>query len=1066
MDQEFQSDLSQEEILKHLRNEMESKEAKVRLNAVKQVAGLSFTSFPTRLMLEKLAITDRSKSIRALALEILSKPLYSRVQKRASKLSRSHRKTFLAEISDWKERGLIKPEQADVLTKRYDFDSVDTVSTTLEEPAPEPTIAESSPPQEPTSRPTLIQTLLSESSIKIALYLGAFFVIASAAVLAVAVEAMRLPILLSVSIIFGISAGFTIKRLPQPSFALFVVFSFLMPTDAKVLAEILNLSSQSNALYWMVVMFVLAVVWVVGTWLYQSRLFSITAFLALILAGKYFTDLVNPAPEIYLLLFTSINFIGLGCVFLLKRWQSRKFSLPLFSTTQLGQVVLIGISFLAILDRGLSSASVWHLLTTVIYFGFAAFFVFSNKAFSFILFPWAAIIVIAPVPALFSLVFDLAAWVFSLSFLGFGLLHVLAFELSVRVEKTEINKYIIPIFSGSLIQFVTTSVLGHLENTHWGFFVLLAAAIVYIPVHITRPRASIWTISQLFGLAAYFSFFQLPMMKEVGIVLVYQILGAFLLLLLPEIFQTPDLHLNKEWRLPSRILGWIMFFILFITLVMTGFDDPGNSAICFAVLAILTLVYALRYQKAWLLYLTTGSLALGVVYVLNHFNWDAWLPVLVGLGGIFYISGLMLNRTAESWSDVLRFSGLALGALVSLIGFITRESGSGWYELGIAVLFGIELFTNRMDWMEAGIQLIGSIGVLQIRADYNIDLPYFLLGVSLFWLGVDAVIAKLDLDKRRLAWPSRSIGGLLVIINVIQLMSGSHNSVETTIVFAVYTIFFALYTYLYLQPRLLYLPSSFLSLVVIYLLRTNDIGEWVLPVTLLALVYYAFGFIIRRKETDNPWARALIFSGLGLGIITALFSPIQSSLWAVFAVALSATIFALEASHRRSVWWAIPANLLYIMSYFILLAELNVEEPQFYSVGAALLGMVMHYLLTRSGSKIGTFVAGMASQMTLLGTTYIQFVSNEEISYFAMLFFQALVVLIYGIVIRSRSLVITPVIFAVLTVFTVIFGLMQGIGTILMIGCTGIILIGLGILAVVMRERIRVLGERFTDWQA
>jgi len=62
--------------------------------------------------------------------------------------------------------------------------------------------------------------------------------------------------------------------------------------------------------------------------------------------------------------------------------------------------------------------------------------------------------------------------------------------------------------------------------------------------------------------------------------------------------------------------------------------------------------------------------------------------------------------------------------------------------------------------------------------------------------------------------------------------------------------------------------------------------------------------------------------------------------------------------------------------------------------------------------------------------------------------------------------VISPVIFAVLAVFTVIFGLMQGIGTILLIGCTGLILIGLGIFAVLMRERIKELGDRFADWQA
>ena len=73
-----------------------------------------------------------------------------------------------------------------------------------------------------------MQTLLNESSIKIYLYLGAFFVIASALILAAVVEAARLPILAAATLGFGGAAFVIRKRLPQPSFALFIVFSFLL----------------------------------------------------------------------------------------------------------------------------------------------------------------------------------------------------------------------------------------------------------------------------------------------------------------------------------------------------------------------------------------------------------------------------------------------------------------------------------------------------------------------------------------------------------------------------------------------------------------------------------------------------------------------------------------------------------------------------------------------------------------------------------------------------------------------------------------------------------------------
>jgi hypothetical protein len=143
-----------------------------------------------------------------------------------------------------------------------------------------------------------------------------------------------------------------------------------------------------------------------------------------------------------------------------------------------------------------------------------------------------------------------------------------------------------------------------------------------------------------------------------------------------------------------------------------------------------------------------------------------------------------------------------------------------------------------------------------------------------------------------------------------------------------------------------------------------------------------------------------------------------------------------------------------------------VNQPQFFSIGAAVLGMLMHYLLTRAGSKTGAFLTGMFSQLVLLGTTFIQLLSTQSLGFFTMIFFQALAVLAYGIVARSRSLVIAPVIFIVMSVIAVIFSTFRGIATAIMIGVTGIVLLLLGILAVLLRERITKMSERFSDWQA
>jgi hypothetical protein len=147
------------------------------------------------------------------------------------------------------------------------------------------------------------------------------------------------------------------------------------------------------------------------------------------------------------------------------------------------------------------------------------------------------------------------------------------------------------------------------------------------------------------------------------------------------------------------------------------------------------------------------------------------------------------------------------------------------------------------------------------------------------------------------------------------------------------------------------------------------------------------------------------------------------------------------------------------------LLDLNVEEPQFYSIGAALLGMLMHYLLTRAGSKTGAFIAGMLSQLVLLGTTYIQMVSTERLSFFFVLFIQSMLVLIYGLIQRSRSLVITPIVFAVIGVMTVIYTALKGLGPVILIGSTGVLLLMAGIAAVLMRERITRIGEQLSDWK-
>ena len=56
--------------------------------------------------------------------------------------------------------------------------------------------------------------------------------------------------------------------------------------------------------------------------------------------------------------------------------------------------------------------------------------------------------------------------------------------------------------------------------------------------------------------------------------------------------------------------------------------------------------------------------------------------------------------------------------------------------------------------------------------------------------------------------------------------------------------------------------------------------------------------------------------------------------------------------------------------------------------------------------------------------------------------------------------------FVALGVVTVVYSALKDVGTIFVIGCTGILLLMLGVGAVVLRERIAKLSERLSDWKA
>ncbi|HEY2980210.1 MAG TPA: hypothetical protein VGJ22_03430, partial [Anaerolineales bacterium] len=619
---------------------------------------------------------------------------------------------------------------------------------------------------------------------------------------------------------------------------------------------------------------------------------------------------------------------------------------------------------------------------------------------------------------------------------------------------------------------------GAAERPVYGFGVSLATALIFLVLTIRKPRALPWTSSLVSAIVAFFTLPELPIFAGHSLWLEYLIAIAAFLLLLPDTFLSADFNANQTLRWPPRILGAALFLSTLLAVLSESFSSAGHRAVVLSAFAILALVDSFRYRKPWITYAFTGLTALAAVDSLRQFHSQLWLPVLIGLAVAYYAAG---TASGGVLTAPLRYSGLALGGLTATSAlFDSAQRGVGWYCLIVAALYLIEEYRHKNSWMEAGTFLFASAATWDLlRIGVRSELSYRLVGLAVLWMALDLAIAKTYHEIRRLKGAIAAGSVTICVLTAVVLLTRGTDAPRVAFAgFAVFSIAFLINALLRKSPLLGYAASSSFALSIFYLTRDTGGSAWLFALIAIAIAYYAAGFVLRRREmrlagaaavaalrTDS-WSSMLIVSGLGLASLLSLAAPGQGRLDAVIPVALAASLWAVEAFARRNVWLGFPANGLYLLAYFMILSTLNVDEPQFYSLGAAALGLLMHYLLTRSGSRTGAFLTGMLSQLVLLSTTYIQMVSTQHLSFFVVLFFQALAVLIYGIVIRSRSLVATPIAFIVLGVITVVYSALKGISTVILIGCTGITLLLLGILAVVLRERLLRISERFSDWKA
>ena len=851
-----ENERSPKEILRDIQTALGASTADERLAGLAELNELTYSSGALMKQVEKMAISDRSKAVREAAVESLRLPLHRQIRARTAHLSQHYRRMLVDEIAVWEQDELLDGAHAEVLRERYAFDL--KAAPAKEAPA-------QFQPQPAKPKRTLAQTLFSESSIKVALYLGAFFIIAAASIFAAAVEELRLPILFLFTVAFGGGALALKKKLSQPSFTLFIIFSVLLPIDLSVIADQLNLVGGQSSLYWFSVYALMTAIWAFATWFYRSRFFSLLVFGALGISFFNLADVFTDVPvDLFLLLLSLSSLLGLGAVKLLEKWQDEKLALPLFWGIQAQEIFLLTISFFIFFFHYDDNAFVdgWWLATTAIWLLGAAFYLLSNWLKNNLLFRALVVVSMMPLAWLFLNTFNANETVQAISFLVWGALFALAGE-ALHALKGKFHEYGQLLIYGAAPLAGFSALLGIGYSESLGFGLTLSVAVLYTLLSLYRARMWTWAYALIAGLAAYFIFFELDFMRNREFFYGFILIIPSILLLLPDIFLKNDFKVNFLWRLPPRLLGAMLVLVNTLAILDVNSTNLSKSTLIFGIYAILGMVYALRYF-----------------------------------------------------------------------------------------------------------------------------------------------------------------------------------------------------------PEFAYSANSFILMMVIYILRSQDAQHWIIPLILLAALFYFVGLGLDRFIRSR-WARVYVLSGLVLSVLVALSAPFDD-LGAVqsIPVVIAAGLFTVEAFRKRNLWLAFPANVLYLMAYFMLLLNFEVDQPQYYSIVAAALGMLMHYLLVRAGSKTIAFITGMLSQLVLLSTTYIQMVSEEQLGYFVVLFFQALAVLIYGIVIRSRSLVITPIIFLVIGVTTITFGLLEGLPSILLIGCTGVFLIAFGTAALLMRERFASLREQLDDWNA
>ena len=215
-------------------------------------------------------------------------------------------------------------------------------------------------------------------------------------------------------------------------------------------------------------------------------------------------------------------------------------------------------------------------------------------------------------------------------------------------------------------------------------------------------------------------------------------------------------------------------------------------------------------------------------------------------------------------------------------------------------------------------------------------------------------------------------------------------------------------------------------------------GVWPLSFSLAGISLYGAGLATQRW-VPRPWAwhlrmtglaLALMSTGVGFGLLSyrldkatdlGLTIPVSEPalyLWSTAAVAVLGLVAVAEALRTRSLTIGYAASLVLLVALLLAIGRLRPENPQAYvaPIGIYLLGYARFAggHAKRLPEEMRTLIAPaeLGAAGVLLGTTLIQALGDEGLTYEFVLLAETIVYVLAGLLLRRRLIVLPGLAFA------------------------------------------------------